>query len=153
MPPVKLCWQIPVTFHEAYTVACIELFRRLWVELERVSVAEDTSHPESASVTCRFREEIVRLELALLLDACRSERWRMHLDVSELSSLQSTLEGVLDALNASSEQAPRDAIAQAQNCLLDAVLEHCAAYPSTAARTGAARVSSTNSRSVVRDHH
>jgi hypothetical protein len=60
---------------------------------------------------------------------------------------------ILDALNAASEQAPRDSIARAQNCLLDAVLEHCAAYPSIAARTGAARVSSTNSRSVVRGRH
>jgi hypothetical protein len=121
-PLVNPCWRIPVAFQEAYTVACIELFRRLWVELERVPVAEDTSHPESASVTCRSREEIIRLELVLLLDACRSERWRMQLDTSE-------------------------------RCLLDAVLGHCAADPSIAARRGAGRVSSKNSRSVVRDHH
>ena len=69
---------------EAYSVACINLFGRLWVELERVSIAEGDLAP-------RTRTEIIRLELLLLLDACRSKRWRLKLDVSQRLSLQSTL--------------------------------------------------------------
>jgi len=55
---------------KAYSVACINLFGRLWVELERVSMAEGDLAP-------RTRTEIIRLELLLLLDACRSKRWRL----------------------------------------------------------------------------
>jgi hypothetical protein len=100
---------------EAYSAACVELFWRLWVELE--CAAERVS---------RSRAEVLRLELALLLDACRSERWRLLLSISQRLSLQSTIEDVLDALNSSAETVPRDAIAWAQNRLLDAVLDHCA---------------------------
>jgi hypothetical protein len=71
---------------------------------------------------------MLRLELALLLDACQSERWRLLLNISQRLSLESTIEDVFDALNSSSEIAPQDAIAWAQNRLLDAVLEHCAAH-------------------------
>ena len=100
---------------EAYSVACINLFWRLWVELERVSTAEDA--------------EILRLELILLLDACRSERWRLELDICQRLSLHSTIEEVLDALNSASEVVPQPAIGWAQNRLLDAALEHCDLVP------------------------
>jgi len=72
---------------------------------------------------------MLRLELALLLDACQSERWRQLLNISQRLSLESTIEDVFDALNSLSEIAPQDAIAWAQNRILDAVLEHCAARP------------------------
>ena len=107
---------------ENYSIACIELFRRLWVELERLS--EEAMHPCAANAAFGPRTEMLRLELALLLDAC-SERWRQQLDVSQQQSLRSTLEEVLGALNSSSEVSP-DAIAWSQNRLFDALLDHCA---------------------------
>jgi hypothetical protein len=108
---------------EAYSVACIELLWRLWVELERVHVSGD--------LTSQLRAETLRLELALLLDACRSERWRRLLDISQRLSLQSMIGDVFDALNSSPEIVPQGVIAWAQNRLLDAILEHCDAdaYP------------------------
>jgi hypothetical protein len=120
-----------VAFQEAHTVACIELFSCLWVELERWSVAEDPWHPEFGSVMSGTRAEVFRLELVLLLDSCRSQRRRLPLAACERLSLQDTLEGVLEALNGCPEEEPRDSIARAQNCLLDAVLERCAAFPVT----------------------
>ena len=113
---------------ETYSVACIELFRRLWLELERMSVAVRSTHLDAGNLWASARAEMFRLELTLLLDACRSERWRLKLDISQRLSLQSTLEGVLDAVNASSEVMSQDAIARAQNCLFDAVIEHSAPY-------------------------
>jgi hypothetical protein len=113
---------------EAYSVACVELFRRLWVELERLLAVREATQPCSGDLTSWSRAEMLRLELALLLDACQSERWRLLLNISQRLSLEWTIEDVFDALNSSSEIAPQDAIAWAQNRLLDAILEHCAAH-------------------------
>jgi hypothetical protein len=121
---------------EAYSIACIELFGRLWVELEQVPVA----------ATSGTRAQVLRLELVLLLDACGSDRWRLHLDNSQRLTLQSTLAEVLGALNSSSDIVPRDAVAWAQNCLLDAMIEHCEAYLPPAARSC---VASTQQRLVL----
>ena len=106
---------------EAYSIACINLFWRLWVELEQVSAAEDLAP--------RIRTELLRLEVVVLLDACRSERWRLKLDVLQRSTLQLIMEQVLDALNSAPELLPKAAIERAQDCLLDAVLGHCALVP------------------------
>jgi hypothetical protein len=116
---------------EAYSVACVELFRRLWVELERLLAVREATQPCSRDLTSWSRAEMLRLELALLLDACQSERWRLLLNISQRLSLEWTIEDVFDALNSSSEIAPQDAIAWAQNRLLDAILEHCAALISS----------------------
>jgi hypothetical protein len=103
---------------EAFAAACIELFSRLWAELNVLSAAADSpAHP---------RDEILRLELILVLDACRSERWRMMLDSSQRLSLECLLRDVLDALSTSSGELPCTPIEWAQNRLLDALLEHCA---------------------------
>ena len=105
---------------EAFAAACIELFSRLWVELNALSATADPAHAPSA--------EIIRLELILVLDACRSARWRMLLDISQRLSLECLLRDVLDALNSSSDELPGTPIEWAQNRLLDALLEHCAIY-------------------------
>jgi hypothetical protein len=109
---------------ETYSIACIDLFRRLWVELEQLS--EETAHPCAATPASGPRAEMLRLELALLIDAACSERWRRQLDVSQRQSLRSTLEEVLGALNSSSELVLPDAIVWSQNRLFDAVLESVA---------------------------
>ena len=113
---------------EIYSVACIELFWRLWLELERILAVPEATQSSSRDLASWTRAEMLRLQLALLLDACQSERWRLLLNISQRLSLESTIEDVFDALNSSSEIVPQDAIAWAQNRLLDAILEHCAAH-------------------------
>ena len=63
---------------EAYGVACIELFSRLWVELDFVSAANDSMHTHCTGFLPAPRVEVLRLELIILLDACRSARWRCN---------------------------------------------------------------------------
>jgi hypothetical protein len=103
---------------EAFAAACIELFSRLWAELNVLSAAAPPARTD----------EILRLELILVLDACRSARWRMMLERSQRLSLELLLRDVLDALNSWSGEFPCTPIEWAQNRLLDALLEHCATY-------------------------
>jgi hypothetical protein len=111
---------------EAFAAACIELFSRLWAELNVLTAAADPARAPSAELPANPRDEILRLELILVLDACRSERWRMMLDISQRLSLECLLRDVLDALSSSSGELPCTPIEWAQNRLLDALLEHCA---------------------------
>jgi len=101
---------------EAFAAACVELFSRLWAELDAVPASAD---PARAG-------EILRLELTLVLEACRSEGWRMMLDRSQRLFLRLLLRDVLDALNSWSGEFPCTPIEWAQNRLLDALLDHCA---------------------------
>jgi len=103
---------------EAFAAACIELFSRLWAELNALSATAGSARAD----------EILRLELILVLEACRSARWRMLLDISQRLSLECLLRDVLDALNSSPEEFPCTEVEWAQNRLLDALLEHCAIY-------------------------
>jgi hypothetical protein len=112
---------------EAFAAACIELFSRLWVELNSISAAADPILTPSAGLPSGPQIEILRLELILILDACRSARWRTLLDKSQRLGLECLLRDVLDALNTSSEAIPRAPIAWAQNRLFEALLEHCSA--------------------------
>jgi hypothetical protein len=113
---------------EAFAAACIELFSRLWAELNALSATAGTALAPSAGLPSDSRDEILRLELTLVLDACRSEQWRMMLDRSQRLSLECLLRDVLDALNSSSGEFPCTPIEWAQNRLLDALLEHCETY-------------------------
>jgi hypothetical protein len=108
---------------EAFARACVELFSHLWARLELIA-AEDCTHrarPNGAFDQCA---ETFRLELIVLLDACHATRWRMLLDGTQRRALEQSLNEVLGCLNARFEEAPLQAIENAQNCLLDAVLEH-----------------------------
>jgi hypothetical protein len=111
---------------EGYAAACVELFSRLWAELNALSATAGPARAPLAIHSADSRDEILRLELILVLDACRSARWRMMLDRSQRLSLESLLRDVLDALNAWSGEFPCTPIEWAQNRLLDALLEHCA---------------------------
>jgi hypothetical protein len=113
---------------EAFAAACIELFSRLWAELNALSAATEPARAPPADLPSHPRDEILRLELILVLDACRSEQWRMMLDRSQRLSLECLLRDVLDALNSSSGEFPCTPIEWAQNRLLDALLEHCETY-------------------------
>ena len=96
--------------NEAYSVACIEIFSRLWAELDQLWAQDATMHLQ-----------ILRLELAILLDACDSPRWKLLLDGEQRRSLRSTLEDVLGDLAGAAHAAPRLPVEWAQNRLLDAI--------------------------------
>lgn len=99
---------------EVYAAASIELYVRLWLELERLI--------ESAPRRCDVGLEMLRLELLLLLDACDCPHWQSILSTRQRLELRSTVEGVLRALGAASHPGGCGGIAEAQNRLLDAVL-------------------------------
>jgi hypothetical protein len=113
---------------EAFAAACIELFSRLWAELHALSATTRPAHAPSAIHPADSRDEILRLELILVLDACRSARWRMLLERSQRLSLQYLLRDVLEALNSWSGEFPCTPIEWAQNRLLDALLDTLAPY-------------------------
>ena len=107
----------------AYGAACIELYSRLWAELDVLSASENSEALQPAMIE---RSEILRLEIHILIDACDTARWRLLLNTAQRHNLKSTLHDVLLSFGMCTGQFSRDAIASAQNCLLDAVLEHCA---------------------------
>jgi hypothetical protein len=105
----------------AFAGACIEVFSRLWAQLESVAIADCVHGPADAARERRV--EMVRLELIVLLDACRARRWQMLLDSDQRRTLERYVGEVLDSLTTQFDEAPLQALARAQNCLLDAVLE------------------------------
>jgi hypothetical protein len=106
----------------AFAQASIELFSRLWAQLESMAAEGPLSEvpPDSALA---LRVQILRLELIVLLDACRATRWRMLLSGEQRRALELRLSEVLECLNTRFEEAPLPTIEGAQNCLLAAVLE------------------------------
>jgi len=72
------------------------------------------------------QSEILRIEIHLLIDACDTIRWRLLLSPPQRQDLKATLQDVLLDLGECAGDLPVDPIASAQNCLLDAVLRHCA---------------------------
>jgi hypothetical protein len=103
---------------DAYARACIELYSRLWAELERLQLV-DTRPP--------LHGQILRLEIHLVQQYCDTWRARSLLSAPQRITLQHTLADVLARLGASGHEIDAAAAASAQDRLLDAVLEHCAA--------------------------
>jgi hypothetical protein len=126
-----------VASKQAYSVACIKLFSRIWAELDALCASDasalfETSLKASATrATCARRLKIIRLDLVVSADACDSMRWRSQLDASQRLSLKVVLVEVLHALDAPVDEIPPRSVAQAQNRLLDAVLYHCQALNET----------------------
>jgi hypothetical protein len=127
-----------VASKQAYVVACIDFFSRIWGELEVVcgsdaSIQREMSLTTRATrTTCARRLEILRLELIVAIDACDSMRWRSRLDTSQRLSLKVVLVEVLHVLDAPVNEIPPRSIAQAQNRLLDGVLDQCRSLNETA---------------------
>jgi hypothetical protein len=97
-----------------YAAACIELYSRLWWELEKLSRSfvpgdgPSPAHRDSKLV-------LLRLETIVLIDACDSPQLRSLLGAAQRKDLRSTLESLLVALE--------DGVLEpVQNQLLDAVL-------------------------------
>jgi hypothetical protein len=102
---------------QAYDIACIELFSRLWQELEH---AFATIECDALGVA-----EILRLEIHLLSEGCDCARWRLLLSESQQLSVRSTLQDVLLILDVHPADFPWEALGVAQNRLFDAVIRHC----------------------------
>lgn len=107
---------------QAFAGACIELFSRLWEELESTAAVASVGRDKDGT-SCVRRLEILRLELVVLQDACRSTRWRMLLDSEQRRAVEGLVREALEGLTTGFDEAPLQAIARVQNCLLDAVLE------------------------------
>jgi len=124
-----------MTSAQGYSAACIELYSRLWAELEQLSAPEHCGATHSVTVE---RWQILRLEIHLLIDACDTARWRMLMSKSERRCLKASLRNLLDGLGPFGSAESAHAIAAAQNRLLNAVLEHCAPHWRVPKRAGTA---------------
>jgi hypothetical protein len=97
---------------QGHTVACIELFSRIWADLESVCDSDDPTGSLPLAM-CTPRLEILRLDLIVAIDASR--RWRPQLDTGQRLSLAAVLANDRDALDASIDEVPRRSVAVAQN--------------------------------------
>jgi hypothetical protein len=113
---------------ETFAVACVELYTRLWAELDALGTA---GRPPGSSALEDV--ELLRLELLLLADACQSPRWRAVLSAAQRFALRSVVTDVLAALNRPLEELSADALAQVQNRLFDEIVARCAGPSAVAA--------------------
>jgi hypothetical protein len=107
-----------------FKAAYKELCTRIWIELELLAQA---AGPVESGLTQHLimSTVILRLELLVLVDCCRSPRWRRMLSAEQRDSLCSMLTDVLAALYV-------DLIAEAQDRVLDELLPESEAGPSLA---------------------
>jgi hypothetical protein len=126
---------------EAFAAAAIELCTRIWLELERLSRPLDSKDAQPSHSCRATRFEVLRLELDIILSHC-SARWTQQLDPLQRNWLNAVLEEVLVSLDVSADELPAiQSISHAQNHLLTAILEQCAAIleplaPERSARGG-----------------
>ena len=117
----------------AFDSASIELYARLWDELERLG-------PESPAMLERL--EIVRLELLLVVDLCgRKSGAGAPFDEQQRASLRSLAQRVLHEIGPEERACP-EGVAAAQNLLLDAVLARGAGSPGLSSAMRLRRVAS-----------
>lgn len=123
----RLRGQMPrPVFRAAYK----ELCTRIWIELELLAQAAEqveSGPPQDLVISTA----ILRLELVVLVDSCRSPRWRCMLSAQQCDSLCSMLTDVLAALYVDSEHL-RTGIAEAQDRVLDELLPESETGPSLA---------------------
>jgi hypothetical protein len=109
---------------QVFANACIELYARLWAELDLLSCGED-GEPEYTRQAAAQRSEILRLEIHLLGTACDTPRWRLLLDVSQRLALKSVLRDLL-AFDDDTEGESGKWVASAQDYLFDVIHDLCA---------------------------
>ncbi len=102
-----------------FRAAYKELCTRIWIELELL--AQAATQVESPTQDLMMRTEILRLELIVLLDSCRSTYWRRILTAEQRDGLCSMSADLLAALHVDMEELPTG-IAQAQDRILDELL-------------------------------
>jgi len=110
----------------ACAAATIQLYGRLWLELEKLSGPLTDSGAHGPRADAELRLEIFRLELAVLLDACGSARWRDLLGPEHGRRLQDVLLNLLAMLEVAPDKIGHEVLWQAQDTLLDAVLSEYA---------------------------
>lgn len=111
-----------------FRAAYRELCTRLWIELELLAQATepvDSSPPPDLLMST----VILRLELIVLIDSCRSPHWRRMLSAEQRDSLCSMLTDSLAALYVDAEHL-YTGILQAQDRILDELLPETPAKPS-----------------------
>ena len=108
-----------------FKAAYRELCARIWLELELLAQSA-ARFAGSAPPRLAMSTAILRLELVVLVDSCRSPNWRCMLSVEQRDSLGSLLTDVLAALYVDSEHLCMG-IADAQ----DRVLEELVPQPET----------------------
>jgi hypothetical protein len=109
---------------DVYALACIGLYSRLWEELDRLCAAPAQAEQHS---------QIIRLEIHLALQSCETWRWRLLLTARQRLALVETLRDVQRRLEASGPEISVPTASAAQDRLLEAVLNHCAAVRRTTA--------------------
>jgi hypothetical protein len=109
---------------EAFAVTCVELYGRLWTELEALIASEEYDPGDSAQPAAGERLQILKLEIHLLICACNTARWQWLLSASQRLALKSILQDVWLAVDTETQQSSAYVIALAQNRLFDAVREH-----------------------------
>jgi hypothetical protein len=113
---------------DAYAIASIVLYSRIWAELERLHDAVEAP---------ALLSQILRLEIHLLMQACESWRWRSLMSASQRRALRQTLTDVLHRLGGSEQGIGAAAANLAQDRLLDAVLDQ---YTTLQALTASAQI-------------
>jgi len=117
--------QVPTAvFRAAYR----ELCARIWIELELLAQAAGQMERHDPPRDITMSAAILRLELVVLLDSCRSVHWRSMLSVEQCNGLCSMLTDVLAALYVESGHLS-DALMEAQDRVLDELLTESAARP------------------------
>ena len=109
-----------------FKAAYKELCTRIWIELELLAQAADRPSQDLVMSTA-----ILRLELVVLVDSCRTPHWRRMLSAEQRDSVCAMLTDVLAALYVDSEHL-YTGIAEAQDRVLDELLPESAAgayYP------------------------
>jgi hypothetical protein len=114
-----------------FRAAYKELCTRIWIELELLAQAAAGQAEGRRSQAPVMSTAILRLELIVLVDSCRSSRWRRMLSAEQCDSLCSMLTDVLAALYVDSEHL-RAGIAEAQDRVLDELLPESEAGPALA---------------------
>lgn len=134
--------------------AIIQLYSRLWLELEALCnlMLGEAAKSGKAPSGVEARLEIIRLEVVLLLDGCRSARWRSLLRPEQLAALRADLDAVLDSLDSPAGVPGFDGIFSAQNRLFDAVVDRYAQRP-TASISPFPRLSSISPASLQTAGH
>ena len=113
----------PQTPRPVFEAAYRELCTRIWIELELLAQARSCPPQDLVMSTA-----ILRLELVVLVDSCRSPQWRRILSAEQRDSLCTMLTDVLAALYVDSEHL-NTGIAEAQDRVLDELLpEPTSAY-------------------------
>jgi hypothetical protein len=104
----------------AFRAAYRELCTRLWIELELLAQATqrfEGPHPHNLTM----RAAILRLELIVLVDSCRSSHWRRLLSEAQSDRVCSMSTDLLAALYVDSEHLSTG-IANAQERILDELM-------------------------------